>query len=298
VLTRLNAISRVGYSAPTMTSTTTRPVLAASRRWLRPVIHVLLRCGVTWREFSELARTTFVEVASRDFGKRKRLTNVSRTAVLTGLTRREVRKQREALDPDSEAAAAGGFVAKGSLLLSAWHLDPEFLDSQGRPLPLAVRAKGVGRGIDEGDDDTATFAALVKRCGGADVPATTLLRELRSAGAIHQRPDGRYEPLMRNYIPHAMDEQMIQLWGSVLADVATTYRHNLTRTSRTPTRFERAAVNDRMPRTAIPAFRKFLEQEGQAFLERADAWLIEHEEKDGSGPQTVRLGVGLYHVQD
>lgn len=256
------------------------------------MIHVLLRCGVTWREFAELARTTFVEVASRDFGKRKRLTNVSRTAVLTGLTRREVRKQREALD--SEAEPTGGYVTKGSLLLSAWHLDPEFLDSKGRPLPLAVQAQG----DDPSESNKPTFAALVKRCGGADVPVTTLLRELRSAGAIRQRPDGRFEPLMRNYIPHAMDEHMIRLWGSVLADVATTYRHNLTRTGKTPSRFERAAVNDRMPPEVVPEFRKFVEEEGQAFLERVDEWLSEREVKDDPDAPTIRLGVGVYHVQD
>jgi len=155
-------------------------------------------------------------------------------------------------------------------------------------LPLAIQDENGG----------ATFTALVKRCGGADVPLTTLLRELRSAGAIRARPDGRFEPLMRNYIPHPMDEQMIRLWGSVLADIATTYRHNLTRTGKTPARFERAAVNDRMPRTALPEFRKFLEHEGQAFLERADAWLTEHEVKEGSTVPTMRLGVGVYHVQD
>ncbi len=67
-------------------------VLAATRQWLKPVIYILIRCGVTWRDFSELAKTTFVEVATRQFGKRGRPTNVSRTAVLTGLARRDVRE--------------------------------------------------------------------------------------------------------------------------------------------------------------------------------------------------------------
>src|SRR5262245_35143157 len=109
-----------------MASASTTQVLAASRQWLRPVVHVLIRCGVTWREFSELAKTTFVDVATSQFGKRGRPTNVSRTAVLTGLARREVRKQRKALE--SAPRAPTGYVTKASLVLSAWHLDPEFLD--------------------------------------------------------------------------------------------------------------------------------------------------------------------------
>jgi hypothetical protein len=94
-----------------------------------------------------------------------------------------------------------------------------------------------------------------------------------------------------------MDEDLVRLWGSVLADVATTYVHNLTRTGRTPARFERAAVNDRITQAALPEFRRYLEREGQAFLERADAWLTAHQAPDGD-PDVVRLGVGTYHIQD
>jgi hypothetical protein len=248
---------------------------------------VLIRCGITWREFSELARTTFVEVATHRFGKRGRPTNVSRTAMLTGLARREVRKQREALE--SAPRAWTGHVTKGALLLSAWHLDPEFLDRKGRPAPLAIEGR------------SGSFEALVRRCGGGDVPTSTLLKELRSAGAIRELADGRLEALRRDYIPHAMDEQLIRLWGTVLADIATTYAHNLTRTGKAPTRFERAAVNDRIAKSALPEFREFLEKEGQAFLERMDAWLTAHEVKDdGSGTkvETLRLGAGTYHIQD
>src|SRR5689334_13468124 len=99
---------------------TSEQVLAASRQWLRPLVHVLLRCGITWREFAELAKTTYVDVATKQFGKRGRPTNVSRTSVLTGLSRREVRKQRDQLD--GAPPVPGGYVTKASLVLSAWHL--------------------------------------------------------------------------------------------------------------------------------------------------------------------------------
>jgi hypothetical protein len=267
-----------------MPSASTTQVLAASRQWLRPVIHILIRCGVTWREFSELAKTTFVEVASAQFGKRGRPTNVSRTAVLTGLARREVRKQRETLEQAPESLR--GFVSKAALVLSAWHLDPEFVDGKGKPLPLPVDGEG------------PTFEALVKRCGASDVRASTLLKELRSAGAVRQLPDKRLEPLQHHYIPHAMDEQLIRLWGTVLSDVATTYVNNLTQPNRAPLRFERAAVNHKVSPAALPEFRKFLEQEGQAFLERLDAWLTAHEAPAGADEQVIRLGAGVYHIQD
>jgi hypothetical protein len=99
-----------------------------------------------------------------------------------------------------------------------------------------------------------------------------------------------------------MDEQLIRLWGTVIADVASTYGHNLMRRADVPARFERAALNDRVLASALPEFRKFLNREGQAFLERVDAWLTEHEarpnESESDSTSVIRLGAGVYHLQD
>src|SRR5690349_19781035 len=145
-----------------MQPASTENVLAVTRQWLKPVIRVLIGCGITWQQFAELAKSAYVEVATRQFGKRGRPTNVSRSAVLTGLTRREVRKQRERIE-DGPAPMAG-YVTKGSLILSAWHLDPTFLDRSGKPAVLSLDGEGV------------SFASLLKRCGAGDLPPTTLLK--------------------------------------------------------------------------------------------------------------------------
>jgi hypothetical protein len=62
-----------------MTMATPRQALAATRQWLKPVIFILLKCGVTWREFSELSKSVYVEIATRRFGKRGWPTNVRHT---------------------------------------------------------------------------------------------------------------------------------------------------------------------------------------------------------------------------
>src|SRR5262249_10370542 len=114
-----------------MAAASTSNVLAATRQWLKPLVHVLIRCGITWKEFAEVAKAAYVEVATTQFGKRGRPTNVSRTAVLTGLARREVRIQRERISKGPEPLT--GYVTKASLVLSAWQLEPPFLDESGRP---------------------------------------------------------------------------------------------------------------------------------------------------------------------
>jgi hypothetical protein len=272
-------------------------VLHATRRWLRPAIHVLLLCGVTWAEFCALAKTLYVEVASAQFGKRGRPTNVSRTAMLTGLTRRDVRAVRNRAEAGQPTVAP--YASKASQILSRWHLDPDFLDARGEPLPLPPGDNDEGDGD---DSEGVTFLELLKRSGAGDIPLTTVTRELLRVKAIRKREDGRLEALQRNFIPRTTDEQLIRLWGTVLGDVATTYVHNITRTGRTLARFERAAKSERIPIELAPQFRAFLEREGQAFLERVDTWLAEHETVTSNTPdaetKTTRLGAGVYQIQD
>src|SRR5262249_37548821 len=151
------------------------------------------------------------------------------------------------------------------------------------------------------EGETVSFAALLRRCGAGDVRPSTLLKELLAAHAVRQTIDGRLEPLKRSYIPQSMDEGLIGLWGKRVTDMATTYVHNLVRPAQVGARFERAAVNDYIDASALPEFQRFLEQEGQTFLERVDAWLTQHRaraEGPGVARAPIRLGAGLYHIQD
>jgi hypothetical protein len=106
-----------------------RQILAAFLVVLKPIARILLRFGIGFREFSEIAKTAFVDVASSDFGIRGRPTNISRVAVMTGLTRKEVRRLR-----DKIAGGKHTVVVKPTPMwdiLHYWHADGEFLDSGG-----------------------------------------------------------------------------------------------------------------------------------------------------------------------
>ncbi|HRX89106.1 MAG TPA: DUF6502 family protein, partial [Steroidobacteraceae bacterium] len=252
-----------------------------------PLAYVLLRSGITWKDFSDLTRLVFVDVAQARFGRRsnKRAT-VSRVAVLTGLARRDVRKLKDELAEGP--TTAGGFTTKGSLVLSHWHQDADFRAADGSPLVIAS------------DGDGATFTELLRRAGAGDVRPGSILKEMLAAKAVELLPDGRLRALSRNFVPQSMSATSVRLWGSVIADLAETRSHNLLRTDSDPARFERAAINDRIDPAALPAFREMLAREGQQFLERIDAWLSAHELAcaDDSARTPIRLGVGVYHIED
>jgi len=251
---------------------------------LRPVVGLLLRCGLTWREFAELSRTVFVEVASRDYGIRGRPTNVSRIAILTGIGRREVGRIRAAMAASDPPLP--NQTTDATRLLSGWHQDAAFIDSDGQPLVLPVSGDGV------------SFEALARR-HAPDVPPSAMLKELQRVEAVERLADGRVRVLRRYYQPSPLDPQWILNAGSVLADLGTNLNHNLAARGDQPTRFMGRATETRVALAAVPEFRAFLEAEGQQFLERVDAWLARHR-IEGPGARergTTRLGVGLFMIQ-
>jgi len=259
-----------------------RRVLDALGRLLEPIVLLLLRSGITWKELSDLAKVKFVQVATSEFGIRGRPTNASRVAILTGIDRRDVRKLRRA---DSEGSPpAAGFMSKPTQVLDGWFHDPQFTrDGEPRELPIA--------------DGANSFAELVRRYAPG-IPPIAMIKELRAAGAIEELPGDRLRALKRIYIPRELSENQIRLWGSVLEDVGRTLEHNLMRKAATPARFERRALNLRVDPRTRREFEAFLAAQGQSFLERVDDWLAAHQIDPAGAAQGIRVGVGVYEILD
>lgn len=259
---------------------------------LRPVARFLLRGGVTFREFEDVAKRAFVSEALIEFGSRGRATNTSRIAVMTGLTRREVAQLRERVLADG-GAAPSGYASPASRVLSTWFLDSRFCDVHGQPIDLDFDAD---RRTTSGSAGP-TFADLVRECTG-DVPPGAMFRQLLAAQAVMELPDGRVRAVSRNYMPSTVDEAAARYWASVLADHANVLAHNYLRRGRQRPRFERRAVTRRIERRHAEDFAEFVEREGQAFLERVDAWLSAREAATDSDADLIRLGLGVYQIDD
>ncbi len=243
--------------------------LAACRAALKPLVRMLLKHGVMHREFLELSKQVYVEIARADYGIRGRPTNVARMVLLTGIDRKEVTRVKNELEHANDAGAEQD-PQRGqdriSRVLSGWHQDRDFVDGDGKPLPLPL------------EGPVPSYAALVKRYGG-DVPATTILGELKRTAAVHVADD-TVRALRRNYRLDTVDAAALLRAGSVLQDIGHTVTHNLYHGPRHESRLEARASNVNVPPWAVPAYRKFIYAEGQAFLEKVDAWLSTNEVAD------------------
>ena len=101
---------------------------------MRPIAKILLRCGIGFREFSEVAKAAFVDVASSDYGLRGRPTNISRVAVMTGLTRKEVRRLRDKIQNGERSVVLK--TTPMCEVLHRWHAEDEYLSQSGEPKVL------------------------------------------------------------------------------------------------------------------------------------------------------------------
>jgi hypothetical protein len=249
---------------------------------LRPIASVVLKCGMTWREFSELSKAVFVAVASDEFGIRGRPTNVSRVSILTGISRKEVKRQRELLaEPVLPSSSKSTDATR---LLSGWHQDADYVGSDGEPKTL--NATG----------ESPSFQSLFAAYGG-DTPEQTLLRELLNAGSVEKDTQGRYVAKQRYHMPVEMEAGSIRFFGTNLFDHANTLSNNVTGDSN-KRRLEGFAVDDQIHPDAVEEFRAYLDERGQQFLEEVDDWLSRHR-IDSSDSETtpVRLGLGVYAIE-
>jgi hypothetical protein len=258
-------------------------VRTACRQVLMPLVQLLLRSGVTWAEFAELSKEAFVDVARRDYGIQGRPTNSSRVAMLTGLSRREVTRVRDVLT--GELPAEEPPASRVAQVLSGWHLDPEFVDEHGRPKVLP--AAGVSGSIE----------VLLKRYAG-DLPHGAFLKELQQLGVVEPASNDAFRVLARDYVRGVADPDIVRQLGVALHDHAVTLVHNVDSQRTEPARFEGMATTSRLAPRYMRAFAEFAAQRAQTFLEEIDTWLVRHEVKEPSDSSGVRMGLGVYLIND
>ncbi|NNE45938.1 MAG: hypothetical protein HKN37_04675 [Rhodothermales bacterium] len=251
------------------------------RQILRPLASMTLKCGMTWKEFSDLSKLVFVETATDEYGIRGRPTNVSRVSILTGISRKEVKRQRDLLATHEEPPTRK--TNDATKVLSGWFQGPAYVDANLEP-----------RVIPE-SGPAPSFEALCETYGG-DVAVPTMLKELIKTNAVARTADGELRVLSRYYQPAVHDDENLMFAADRIYDVIRTMNNNVFLEEGGTLRFGGYADNDSIPVSVIPEFREYLDKRGQAFLEEVDDWLAARS-GNNPGEATARVGISLFATQ-
>ncbi len=248
-------------------------------RIMRPLARVLLRNGIAFQTFAEVAKKAFVDIAFEEFGTPGRKQTISRVSALTGLTRKETKRLQELGRLIDEQAMQR--YNRAVRVLSGWLNDPEFQDDEGQPAILPVEG-GPG-----------SFHALVRKYSG-DVPTQAMLAVLENGGSV-AREEGRVRLVRAAYLPADDPEEGLRILGTDTAELVTTIEHNL-RSPADSRWFQRKVSNTRLQPEALPEFRQLAAERSQALLEALDEWLARHESAPDEPGCYASLGIHYFQA--
>jgi len=268
-----------------MSDTKSRVLYAAIARILRPLIHILIRNGISYGTFADLAKWLFVDVAKREFAIEGRKQTVSRVSVVTGLNRKEVKRVSELPVPDDQASSER--YNRAARVIAGWRRDTAFRGKNGVPAVLPFT----------GPD--SSFQTLVKKYSG-DMPFRAVLDELVRVGAVVHTDDDRVHLLLRAYLPTGDESMKIHILGTDVAHLIASIQHNLEPDEREPF-YQRKVLYDNLPDDVLPNFRKLSAESAQKLLETLDTWLSARDRDSGpgvSGTGRNIAGLGIYYFEE
>ena len=265
-------------------------VLSVFAELVRPLMRVAFEYGISASEIAGVVRRTFIQALESRLLEQKRATTDARLALVAGLTKSDVTALRQAL----RSGAPHSMRAPVSLdqvtnLLTVWHTHTGFSGAYGLAMELdLVPTHGSPR---------RSFQDLVDlACPGVDPEA--LLDELVASGSVEIIESVTVRCLSRAYLPKEADVKRIEWMGRILSNVATSFVHNLLRTTQEPAYMERAVVSDEaLSEVGRDKFLTIAGERGQELLTELDTFLtrLAASERSDTGK---KYGVGVYFFED
>ncbi len=256
---------------------------------LRPLVRLLIQSGVTFPVFADMIRGLFIDVALHDVLIAPGARTDSRVSLLTGIHRKEIRRQRM-IEPTAEEPE---IVTRSSAILGRWLGSANYIDAAHAPLALPRSGPA------------PSFEALVASVT-RDVRARAVLDEWLSQGVVSIEED-RVRLNAAAFLPHQGQEAQIFFFSRNLHDHMAAASANLAGADPAPF-LDRSVHYDKLSEPAALRLRevgrdvaqRMLLEINREALAIADADDAAHEAaEDGTAPErTRRVNIGVYVYED
>ena len=249
---------------------------------MKPLVRLLIAQGGTHAEFSETTKEVYVEIALRHFEIEGKI-NKSRVAILTGLTRKEV---KNVVDRALTTTVREKTHSRPARVLTGWFSDPAYQGPYGIPLELPYESS---------DAAEPSFVALVKNYSG-DMAPRQMLNQLLEAESIVE-VEGRYKAVSRIFMHSKLSPSALDRLGKVGYRFFSTAAKNTDadKVAGDRTLFDRMVfADDGCTDEVIELFSEYLQTKGQSFLEDLDVWFSSR--KDLNKPGAARKETGVYMI--
>jgi hypothetical protein len=264
-----------------------KQLLYALRRFLRPIIRILVRADIRFDEFLELARGVYVESAIRDGVDHMGTPVRERVSLATGVTRQQIDYyiENEGALPTADPTLRHVVTE----VLHTWHTHPRYQGPYGIPIEL------------EFDKSYApSFSDLVSMVDPNARPGLVLDALLR-AGSVAHSGEKHIRATSRAFIdPDGMSPSRIEEFGATLTRFVQTLEHNFNPANTETKRLERFVGADKgLPSEQLPAFEAHARTRAKQFLADLDGWLTQSSKASSGEPgPRVKTGVNVFFYVD
>lgn len=260
---------------------------------MRVFVRACLRAGITFSEFRSLAQHSFVHEGSQLIATEDGDKNISRTAYLTGISRKTVRAiLADEQQPMSELAEVP-YLGYSDVFYE-WRRNPAYVDDSGEP--KAIRIRG----------EKPSFEALVDTAlVGQD--AAAIFDTALADGSIELVGSSKCRPWDGVHLAQDADDIFVYSFGRHLVAHANTIVHNMA--SKGPLEEYRPdskrlewlvqVTNDR---SSLPKIRKTIQLRSMNFARETDEYLellTTHEKSEGGDEvrEPMQVMVGIYYAE-
>lgn len=258
-----------------------KQLLYAVRKVLGPIVRLLIRIGIGYQEFADLARGVYVESAIRDRVGPAFIPTRERVAIVTGLSRQQIDYYIE--NDEALPKARPSLARIIPEVLHRWHTDPHYLGPYGIPIELEFDSP-----------PERSFRSLVAHVDPT-VSAGLVLEDLLQAGCVAHSGEKHLRTVARWFVhPDGLTSHRLDNFGNTLAHLAMTMEHNLDPANAEQKRLERFVFADKgLPREFLPSFEAHARNRTIQFLSDIDDW-IAHSGKKNDSEDRVESGVNVF----
>ena len=158
-----------------------------------------------------------------------------------------------AIDPAKDSSIIG-------TALAMWYRDPEFLDADGQPMPLRLKAS------------KPSLVSLLAKAQVA-VPVGTAVNLMKRARVIRRTSDDSYVPVRRSARMPEVNSLLVEHLAQGVLKLIQTSTYNYSTAGRRAPLFEQSARVRHLPKSFADDYRRFINAQGAAFVTRVDDWL-------------------------
>ena len=144
-------------------------------------------------------------------------------------------------------------------VLRMWHRDTRFLTNEGFPRRLAVTGRNSLRTLVSAHYSRSQFEMVIQ--------------SLAQAELIKRDTKGRWYPITKHAVYPSLSEELLAHFSEGVARFIETMTRNVETQDKRAVLFERSCKVQRLPVSAKPDFREFVNGQALAFLEAVDDWL-------------------------